>query len=79
MYTILPSADLALTGRYPPKAFESLERLKETIKASFDTLEEHDIDQYLSLGSVSEHDFQHLVQERQQLCYPVRFTYFPEI
>ncbi|OJZ92202.1 hypothetical protein ASPFODRAFT_55821 [Aspergillus luchuensis CBS 106.47] len=79
MYTILPSADLALTGRYPPKAFESIERLKETIKASFDILEEHDIDQYLSLGSVSEQDFQHLVQDRQQLCYPVRFTYFPDI
>ncbi|GLB09328.1 hypothetical protein AtubIFM57258_005246 [Aspergillus tubingensis] len=79
LYTILPSADLALTGRCPPEAFESIERLKETIKAAFDTLEEHDIDQYLSLGSVSEQDFQQLVQNRQQLCYPVRFTYFPDI
>ncbi|GLA49980.1 hypothetical protein AnigIFM63604_005986 [Aspergillus niger] len=78
-YAILPSADLALVGKYPPEIYKGIHKLKETIKSTFNTLEEHDIDQYLSLGCVSGQDFQHLVENRQQLCYSVRFTYFPDI
>ncbi|KAI2822791.1 hypothetical protein CBS115989_1821 [Aspergillus niger] len=78
-YAILPSADLALVGKYPPEIYKGIHKLEETIKSTFDTLEEHDIDQYLSLGCVSGQDFQHLVENRQQLCYSVRFTYFPDI